>query len=32
MSDGESRVMVLLNILSKSVKMTLAPASIRKAN
>ena len=32
MSDGESRVMVLLNILSKSVKLALAPASIRKAN
>ena len=32
MSDGESRVMVLLNILSKSVKLAIAPASIRKAN
>ena len=31
MSDGESRVMVLLNILSKGVKLALAPASIRKA-
>ncbi len=32
MSDGESRVMVLLNILSKNVKLALAPSSIRKAN
>ena len=32
MSDGESRVMVLLNILSKSVKLAIAPSSIRKAN
>jgi transcriptional antiterminator RfaH len=32
MSDGESRVMVLLNILSKSVKLAIAPTSIRKAN
>ena len=32
MSDGESRVMVLLNILSKSVRLAIAPASIRKAN
>ena len=32
MSDGESRVMVLLNILSKTVKLALAPKSIRKAN
>ena len=32
MSEGESRVMVLLNILSKTVKMRLAPADIRKAN
>ena len=32
MSDGESRVMVLLNILSKSVKLAVAPTSIRKAN
>ena len=32
MSDGESCVMVLLNIFSKSVKLALAPASIRKAN
>jgi transcriptional antiterminator RfaH len=31
MSDGESRVMVLLNILSKNVKMSLAPNSIHKA-
>ena len=28
MSDGESRVMVLLNILSKSVKLVLAPTGI----
>ena len=32
MSDGESRVMVLLNILSKSVKLAIAPNSFRKAN
>jgi len=32
MSDGESRVMVLLNMLSKNVKMSLAPTSIRQAN
>jgi transcriptional antiterminator RfaH len=32
MSDGESRVMVLLNILSKNVRLAIAPASIRKAN
>lgn len=32
MSDGESRVMVLLNILSKNVNLALAPKSIRKAN
>lgn len=30
MTDGEGRVMVLLNILSKDVKMAVAPASIRK--
>ena len=30
MSDGESRVMVLLNIFSKTVKMAVSPASIRK--
>ena len=29
-ADGEGRVMVLLNILSKQVKMSVAPASIRK--
>ena len=32
MADGESRVMVLLNIMSKQVKMTVSPASIRKVN
>ena len=31
-SDGESRVMVLLNILSKSVKLAIVPTSIRKVN
>jgi transcriptional antiterminator RfaH len=30
MADGEGRVMVLLNILSKQVKMTVPPASVRK--
>ena len=30
MADGEGRVMVLLNILSKQVKMSVSPASIRK--
>ena len=30
MADGEGRVMVLLNILSKQVKMAVTPASIRK--
>ena len=30
MTDGEGRVMVLLNILSKDVKMAVAPGSIRK--
>jgi transcriptional antiterminator RfaH len=29
-ADGEGRVMLLLNILSKQVKMTVAPTSIRK--
>ena len=32
MSDGESRVMVLLSILSKNVKLALAPGSIRRVN
>ena len=32
MSDGETRVMVLLSILSKTVKMSLAPTGIRKAH
>ena len=30
MADAEGRVMVLLNILSKHVKMSVSPASIRK--
>lgn len=32
MTDGESRVMVMLNILSKQVKMSVPPSSIRKFN
>ena len=32
MADGEGRVMVLLNILSKPVKMSVAPASVRTVN
>ena len=32
MADAEGRVMVLLNILSKQVKMSVMPASIRKVN
>lgn len=32
MPDAEGRVMLLLNILSKQVKMTVSPASIRKVN
>ena len=32
MADAEGRVMVLLNILSKQVKMAVSPASIRKVN
>ena len=32
MADAEGRVMVLLNILSKQVKMAVPPASIRKVN
>ena len=32
MSDGESRVMVLLNILSKTDKMYLTPTGLRKMN
>jgi transcriptional antiterminator RfaH len=32
MADGEGRVMLLLDILSKPVKMTVSPASIRKLN
>ena len=30
MADGEGRVMLLLNILSKQVKMTVSPSSVRK--
>ncbi len=30
MADGEGRVMLLLNILSKQVKMTVSPGSVRK--
>jgi transcriptional antiterminator RfaH len=30
MADGEDRVMLLLNILSKQVKMTISPAIVRK--
>ena len=32
MADAEGRVMVLLNILSNKVKMSVPPASIRKVN
>lgn len=32
MADGEGRVMLLLNILSKQVKMTVPPSHIRKVN
>ena len=32
MADAEGRVMVLLNILSKQVKMAVLPSSIRKVN
>jgi len=32
MADGEGRVMVLLNIMSKAVKMAVSPASIRKVH
>ena len=32
MADGEGRVMVLLNILSKDVQMALSPTSIRKVS
>jgi transcriptional antiterminator RfaH len=32
MADGEGRVMVLLNILSKDVPMVVAPTSIRKTS
>jgi len=30
MADGEGLVILLLNILSKQVKMTVSPASVRK--
>ena len=30
MADGEGRVMVLLNILSKPVKLSIEPAAVRK--
>jgi transcriptional antiterminator RfaH len=30
MSDGEGRVILLLDILSKQVKMTVSPACVRK--
>jgi transcriptional antiterminator RfaH len=30
MTDGEGRVILLLNILSKEVKMTVTPANVRK--
>jgi transcriptional antiterminator RfaH len=30
MTDGEKRVMVLINILSKSVKLRIEPDSLRK--
>jgi len=32
MSDGEQRVMVLLNIMSKPVKISLEPTEVRKIN
>jgi hypothetical protein len=32
MADGESRVMVLIEILSKPVAMLVAPAGLRKAS
>ena len=32
MADGEGRVMLLLNLMSKQVKMAVPPASIRKMN
>lgn len=32
MTDGEGRVTVLLNLLSKDVKMAMSPAGIRKVN
>jgi transcriptional antiterminator RfaH len=32
MASGEGRVMVLLNLMSKQVKMTLGPSSLRKVN
>jgi transcriptional antiterminator RfaH len=32
MTDGEGRVMVLINILSKPVQLSIEPAGIRKQN
>jgi transcriptional antiterminator RfaH len=32
MASGEGRVMVLLNLMSKQVKMTLGPSSLRKVS
>jgi transcriptional antiterminator RfaH len=32
MSDGESRVMVLIELLNKPVKLTLSPVNLRKIN
>jgi transcriptional antiterminator RfaH len=31
-ADGESRVLVLLNLMSKPVKMSISPGSLRKVN
>jgi transcriptional antiterminator RfaH len=32
MTDGEGRVMVLLNILSKPVQLAIDPAGVKKLN
>ena len=32
MPDGESRAMVLINLLNKSVRLKIAPANLRKVN
>jgi transcriptional antiterminator RfaH len=32
MADGEGRVMVLLNILSKPVQLTIEPTAIQKSS